>query len=189
MGVGAVGGSLDKLPKVPPSHTLSLAKEAPPSADDPEAKDFTKMWDDWGKHVEVWSTVKSIADRAVGAVVAGNTDANAILSVLSPSKSTLDPTFISWDSVSTAWAANRASRNVKKAWLNETTGKTAKERSMEDDEGDKVNIDGKEVDEVVQQVKNDPDLTPHEQRLVNCIVESGWLFHAVCVQFIDIVGL
>lgn len=181
MGVGAVGGSLKQSPHDFTSHVPTTAHDQSTSCEGRDIDDFNKMWTEWGKHVEIWSVVKSIADRVVGNVVASDSSTTSILSFLSPNKSTLEPTPINWDSVVTAWTAHRAAGNIKRAWLTETTGKSTKENATDDEDESKhlkSGVNGR-VDELVQQVKSDPDLTPHESRLLGCIIDAGVYFPTI----------
>jgi hypothetical protein len=170
MGIGAVGGILakrdvntevrDAAGKGDKMHEDPLEETSPQG-------DYDKMWEDWGKRIEVWPNVLQIADRAVGSVVAtwppvslsGKTE-----------KSTLDPTPIPWSALQKAWAAQRSSRDLRKAWLKHSSRKPVQGQKKDDDEDEDVEV---MVDEVVEKIKHDPDLDQHEQRLLPCIVDSG----------------
>lgn len=175
MGVGAVGGALQEVLRSPSEEATEatigaeegemVGKEKPPKSDS------VKMWDEWGAQIEAWTNVKDIADRAVGSVVA-----SGAFDVTLTSRSALEPTPISWAAVVTAWAARRSSRDVRRAWIQQSSGRSVKEQ-QEDDDDDGEDEAGEDEeahrDEVVQQIKQDPDLTPHEQRLLGCIIDSG----------------
>ncbi|KAH8117324.1 AAA-domain-containing protein [Phellopilus nigrolimitatus] len=160
MGVGAVGGKLEGelMMSEPPSeaepakHSDEISSRA-----DPEPSDLSKMWDEWGKQIEAWTNVKDIADRAVGSVVA--TDIASLKS--------LDPTPIPWTAIVSAWTRRSSVREVRKTWLQDSSGKLTKDQPEEPSEETEP-----KQDEVLQRVKEDPELTTHEQRLLGCIVDA-----------------
>lgn len=170
MAVGAIGGKLEDGPpllSLPPDDAETPQPEAaqtekPQVESTVEARpsDVHKLWEDWGKRVETWTDVKDIADRALGYIVA--TD---ILTI----KSSLEPTQIPWHAVITAWAAKFSLREIRRSWLQESSGKTLKE-DTDDELAETAKLS---QDEVIQRVKDDPELTPHEQRLLGCIVDAG----------------
>lgn len=185
MGVGAVGGVLDTVFAREKDSELSPREEEidkgsrnPASRDTDEAK----MWDDWGKRVEVWTTVKQIADRAVGSVVVANSNRPK------SDKSTLEPTTIPWSIVHSAWSAHRSSRDLRKAWMKESSGKTTREQDEEDDE-DEDGMEEEDEDDVLERIKNDPDLDQHEQRLLSCIVDTGTFTVMLCFHPLPDLGL
>jgi hypothetical protein len=142
-----------------PSDAL---KTDAPSEPTPEPSAAERMWEDWGKRLEGWTTVRQIADRALG---------NALAASVAPSQS-LDSTKVAWQSVHDAWAAQRASREVRRAWLQSTSKGAFKDKDMDEKE-DLDELADIETDEIVDRVKRDPDLDQHEQRLLSCIVDSG----------------
>ena len=161
MAVGAVGGLLETR-----SAALVFSELAPTCPENPGPGDMTnavKMWDDWGNTMEAWATVKQIADQAVGRVVSSSIELV---------RSTLSATPVSWAHVCGAWADQRASRDLRKAWIQEFSSKPAGE-----DQQDKNGDNGKDThgDDIVEAVKHDPYLESHEQRLLGCIVDSGEL--------------
>ncbi|KIM80757.1 hypothetical protein PILCRDRAFT_72515 [Piloderma croceum F 1598] len=159
MGIGAVGGILDPKSLSEPTHRREA--DAEPTTRD---SDEPKMWDDWGKRIELWTNVKQIADRAVGSMVA------AKASPTTPDKSTLERTAIPWSAVYHAWSAQQSSRDLRKAWMKESLGKTVREQDEdEDEEGDSMEED----DDIVERIKHDPELDQHEQKLLPCIVDAA----------------
>jgi hypothetical protein len=167
MGIGAVGGILDQKSlggeESEPTHRRETDTE--PTISVMRDRDEPKMWDDWGKRIEVWTNVKQIADRAVGSMVA------AKASPTTSDKSTLEPTAIPWSAVYHAWSAQRSSRDLRKAWMKESLGKTVREQDEdEDEEGDSMEEDD---DDILERIKHDPDLDQHEQKLLPCIVDAG----------------
>ncbi|TDL27343.1 AAA-domain-containing protein [Rickenella mellea] len=171
MGVGAIGGVLGDVLEPPAlSDGNKIAEAEDVTKEDMLRFDGTKMWDEWGAHVEAWPNVKDIADRAVGSVVASD----GVVDISSSSRSSLEPTAIPWSAVVNAWAAQRSSRDVRKSWIQESSDKASKEQRDDDEQDrDADSEDAHQVDEVVQAVKQDPDLSPHEQRLLGCIVDAG----------------
>jgi hypothetical protein len=162
MGVGAVGGTLRKR-----NDAIDGPDAVPQDEGDPVRKDEAVMLEDWGGRIEEWSTVRQIADRAVGSVVAAST-------LHGPSeKSTLDPTDIPWPAICRAWSAQRLSQDMRKAWTKQTTEVTP---HQEEDVPELVAQE--QADEVVERVKQDPDLDPHEHRLLPCIIDPGKIMHA-----------
>lgn len=166
MGVGAVGGVLDQRDDVEEAFGSPIL-DGEPSVNEsiPATTNEEKMWEDWSKRIEVWSNVRKIADRAVGSVVATSTSSK-------PEKSTLQPTQIPWSAVHHAWVAHRTSRDLRKAWMKESAGKFLREQDEDERDEDDESVEDN-VDEVVERVKQDPDLDQHEQRLLPCIIDSG----------------
>ncbi|KAJ7632559.1 hypothetical protein FB45DRAFT_912768 [Roridomyces roridus] len=144
MGVGAIGGTVD-----PEAAASGVSRD--------EVKDAKVMWEDWGNRIEVWPTVRAIADRAVGRAVA--TTGNA--------ERTLDATPVSWPGIDEAWSAHWASRNSRKAWMKEAA------KSEHEDDTQDGPLESGEVDEVVERLKSDPNLDSHERRLLPCIVNAA----------------
>jgi hypothetical protein len=171
MGVGAVGGVIDKEPAA--AEISGSAREAendvsPSDQPDPQNAKHA-MWEDWGNRIEVWPTVRAVADRAVGRAVAR-------VSADGSEKRSLDQTPVDWPAVDSAWAAHRASRSLRRAWMKEASGASKSAREQEDDEDDDEDAEeDEEVDDVVDRLKNEEDLDPHEQRLLACIVNPGEL--------------
>ena len=130
------------------------------------------MWESWGQRIEEWAGVKRIADRAVGSVVG---DITADVAAAKRDKAALDPTFVPWSVVQQAWAAQRASKELRKSWMRETSGKTTTLEKEDAEELGRAEREAAAVDEVVERVKQDPELDQHEQRLLSCIVDSGML--------------
>jgi hypothetical protein len=168
MGVGAVGGVLERAEAV---EVKGEGERQEGSKED--------MWDDWSNQFEPWTSVRQIADRAVGSVVS---------SVLPQQKKlALEPTPVPWTTVHHAWAAQRSAHNLRKSFMRDSVVKVKQkdaEEEHEDAEGEET--EGEKVDEVVERVRQDPDLEQHEQRLLSCIVDPGeWLQYAhLCCLFI-----
>lgn len=175
MGVNAVGGDLAKMDVIPSSssHTSSSAEKEDGEKEDESktstsvSEEATKMWEDWGKRLENWTTVKQIADQAVGMVVSRSAAVD-----YKSRKPALGAVPVPWEEVFKAWAKQRSTRNVRKAWMQKSSGKLVKEHE-EDEEEDEEEKDETVIDEVVERVKRDPYLDQHEQRLLGCIVDAG----------------
>ncbi|KAJ7709967.1 hypothetical protein B0H17DRAFT_1030021 [Mycena rosella] len=169
MGVGAVGGVVDKegaATSVGPSQE-SEADANPSNEPGPKKKAKPSMWEDWGNRIEIWPAVRAVADRAVGSAAA---------SMDHTAKRTLDATPVDWPAINGAWAAHRASRNLRKTWMKEASNPSkSTPREQDEDEGEKEDDedDVEEVDELIERLKNDPTLDPHEHRLLPCIVNSA----------------
>lgn len=156
MGVAAVGGELGKMEPI----------EAP--KDDPEQSSTQKahrMWEEWGKVAMPWSTVRRIADRAVGSVIAARDGKESTL----PS---LEPTPITWLAVYEAWANDKAAQDLWKSVLIESPQKILREHDENEEGQTEGETKENEVDEVVERIKRDPDLDAHEARLLGCIVDK-----------------
>jgi hypothetical protein len=157
MGVGAVGGVLERA-------------EAGEVRGEEEHQEGSQedIWDDWSNRLEAWASVRQIADRAVGSVVSSPG--------LSQKKPGLEPTPVPWAAVRHAWSAQRSSRDLRKTLMRESVVKIVKQKDAEEDhedaEGEEAEAEEK-VDEVVERVRQDPDLEQHEQRLLSCIVDPG----------------
>lgn len=155
-----------------------------PSLTGPQYPEEYEMWEDWSTRVEPWSSIRQIADRAVGSVVSSSIISPAV----SPSATfkalgaTLEPTSVSWSAIHRAWAAQRSSRHLRRAWSRDARVRVPRESQSDDateDELDALELeDGEEgrlIDEVVEKIKQDEDLDPHEKRLLGCIVDPGKL--------------
>jgi len=162
MAVGSVGGFLETRS----AASVFSASSEPPSepAGSGDSANAAKMWEDWGNKIEVWTTVKRIGDQAVGCVISS--------SLAELVRSSLSSIPISWVDVCGAWTDQRASRDLRKAWIQQSSNRPAGE-----DEQDKIldNERDRPVDDIVETVKHDPYLDAHEQRLLGCIVDSGEL--------------
>ncbi|KAJ8520421.1 hypothetical protein ONZ45_g2750 [Pleurotus djamor] len=154
MGIGAVGGVIDgPIPFAqddPNSSTLCPEQSEP---------DSPQIWESWGQQIETWPNIQQISDRAIGSTLAS----------YQPSERTaLDPTVVSWDVVQSAWNYHQARRRLRKSWAKEFSSGEAAEAQQDEDA-----VVGDGVDEVVERIKSDPELDPHEQRLLASIVESS----------------
>ncbi|EGO20955.1 hypothetical protein SERLADRAFT_363141 [Serpula lacrymans var. lacrymans S7.9] len=166
MGVGAVGGALHKMD----TSCIEDKEGVPEGEQEPTTKDKDEedMWHDWSNKVEVWSNVRQIADRALGSVVAATPNHHRT------TKSNLEPTVVPWSAVHRAWAMQRSSHDLRKSWMKEAVTKVPRDKETEDqhDEGE-AETGQESVDEVVERIKQDPDLEQHEQRLLACIVDAA----------------
>ena len=161
MAVGSVGGLLDTRSA---ASVFSASSEPAPPTESGNSAKGTKMWDDWGNKIEVWTTVKLIGDQAVGSVISSSLPESV--------RSALSSVPISWVDVCSAWADQRASQDLRKAWIQQSSNRLAGEDQQD---RNKDNERDREVDDIVETVKHDPYLEGHEQRLLGCIVDSGEL--------------
>lgn len=154
MGVGAVGGVLER------AEVVEVKGERERQED---------MWDDWSNQFEPWTSVRQIADRAVGSVVSSG--------LPQQKKLALEPTPVPWTTVHHAWAAQRSAHNLRKSFMRDSVVKIVKQKDAEEEHEDAEGeeTDGEKVDEVVERVRQDPDLEQHEQRLLSCIVDPASL--------------
>lgn len=162
MGVGSVGGILEG------DYDLENGN---PGDEDGEttsiANSNDSMWTGWGNHIEVWSIVKKIADRAVGSVMSNQSDSTKT------DRGTLEPTVISWLAVQDAWSAHQSTAEKRKLWMKDMSlSKVFRDAADVEGEEDRDRLD---IDLVVDRIKNDPELDNHEQRLLSCIVDKGEL--------------
>ncbi|KZT67710.1 AAA-domain-containing protein [Daedalea quercina L-15889] len=159
MGVAAVGGELEPLE--PPAE--------PVAHDSGESENVEKrLWEDWGKHIVPWSVVRRIADRTVGRVVAERIEQG--LSV-----PTLEPTPIPWSAVYDAWVRHQAAEGLWKTLLTPAPGRSTRELRDDEEGEEKAADEDADVDEVVERLKRDPELDPHEARLLGSIVDTSSL--------------
>ncbi|KDQ18032.1 hypothetical protein BOTBODRAFT_29345 [Botryobasidium botryosum FD-172 SS1] len=198
MAVGSVGGVLDQ----PLDEAQLFSEETSAGAGVVEGADEAAsadagadggMWVEWGNRVEAWDVMKDVADRALGGVLRDPTlrapvlsaatdpgagsaaSANATTASTSTSTPTLDPTPVPWRCVNTGWEARRAAASLTKTWMEKLVAGSSRELGASEDglnEGEDE-MDGMKEDEVVEQVKRDPDLDQHEQRLLGCIVNAA----------------
>ena len=166
MGVARIGGAMDgSLPEfVQEAQAQDSTDEVSTSGNIDPNSDASKtlaMWDEWGKNVQLWKNVKKVADRAVGSIMAQS---------MSNAKPTLDATPVPWQAIVAAWTMKSSIRDLKKSWVREAGGKTLKDTPESEAPEEPYQPT---QDEIIQRVKDDPDLPPHEQRLLGCIVDSG----------------
>ncbi|KZV86561.1 AAA-domain-containing protein [Exidia glandulosa HHB12029] len=119
------------------------------------------MLEEWGHRVEPWSTVKEIADRAMGAVVSAD--------LPRPAVRTLEPIHVPWQAVRDSWRTQRSAHHTRRSWVREAGLPGVDEEADGKTEGPEVG----EVDEVVERIKRDQSLNSHEQRLLGCIVDTA----------------
>ncbi|KAL1707774.1 P-loop containing nucleoside triphosphate hydrolase protein [Schizophyllum commune] len=176
MGVGASHEApietADAAPEAPVDEATPEPAQAPPPQEDAQPvtppdfpqEAFDKMRAEWGNKLELWSEVRHVADRAVGSVLAATPG-------VPRRRSTLEPTPVPWSAVVNAWQAARNTQTLRKAWAKACSNtKAAREQDEEDDEAEDAEENG---DEIIERVKSDPDLDPHEQRLLPTIVSSA----------------
>jgi hypothetical protein len=165
MAVGSIGGLLETRSA---ASVFSAPSEPAPSpsehAGSGDSADAAKMWDDWGNKIEVWTTVKEIGDQAVGRVISSSLPESV--------RSSLSSVPILWVHVCGAWADQRASHDLRKAWMQQPSNRPAGEDQQDKN---RDNERDRHVDDIVDTVKHDPYLDAHEQRLLGCIVDSGEL--------------
>ncbi|KAG0705885.1 hypothetical protein DFH29DRAFT_233012 [Suillus ampliporus] len=155
MGVGAVGGVLDRAEAV----------EVKGEGERPEGSK-EDMWEDWSNRVEAWTSVRQIADRAVGSVVSSS-------GLPQQKKLGLEPTPVPWATVHHAWAGQRSAHNQRKSFMRDSAVKIVKQKDAEEEHEDAEGeeAEAEKVDEVVERIKQDPYLEQHEQKLLSCIVD------------------
>ncbi|KAL0570823.1 hypothetical protein V5O48_011138 [Marasmius crinis-equi] len=185
MGIGAVGGALQPegadvlvaqetkaedgqaVPALDETQSQKESEEASEESAKPESEREQStppsMWEDWGNRIEMWHSVRRIADRALGSVVASSTSAST-----SEKKPTLERTLVDWQDVKRAWDSVNGVLDVRRSWLKEALPSALSAEHAESEETPKG-----PRDEVVEAVKNDPDLDHHEQRLLPSIVDAG----------------
>ncbi|KAF5357974.1 hypothetical protein D9756_001639 [Leucocoprinus leucothites] len=168
MGVGAIGG---KVEEGSPVSTGSLepeevvANSLPATGEDSHLSrsNHERMWEEWGNKIELWPDVRRIADRAVGDIM------SSTLTGLASDKVSLEPTVIPWSAVENAWTSHKANHTLRKQWLKDASLL----RGAREDDQDEIEETSKDVDEVVERLKNDENLDDHEERLLSCIVNSA----------------
>jgi hypothetical protein len=77
-----------------------------------------------------------------------------------------------WIIVHLAWMDCNKSLDIQAKWLKETFG----DQLLDAKEDEASGAPGSSSDKAVENLKNDPDLDPHEGRLLPCIVDTGGLF-------------
>lgn len=168
MGVAAIGGWLGKIM---PTVNQASRGEGDPTWNDPSEAHLS-MYKEWGRILLPWSDVKKIADSAVGKTLAENFGSKNA----SSAKSLTEPTVVSWKTIADCWNAHKTSRDVRKAWIQQSSVKPSSDKSTEENSRRAAEA---QADEVIERVKRDPELDHHEQRLLGCIVDTGRLHHRV----------
>lgn len=149
MEIGAVGGVLGPRPA---ELALTIVTPGSETLETQPSSPLGMMWESWGNEIEAWQNVRIIADRAMGSVMA--------LHHLSGKKATLESTLVPWTALQTAWA-------------HESSREKGDDLAMDQQEDPSKTELGN--DKVVESIKNDPDLDPHEHRLISCIVDPSTL--------------
>ncbi|ESK96837.1 hypothetical protein Moror_6415 [Moniliophthora roreri MCA 2997] len=172
MGIGVIGGMLqEQQASVSLSPALETVKQQEAEGSrseesgDSQLEDIVPvtpktMWESWGQRIETWKDVRRIADRALGSVVAARHGVDE--------KPSLERTIVSWQDAERAWSAVRGHIEVRKSWIKDALPARTKEEASEEDDTDEVGND-----EVIEKVKNDPDLSEHEHRLLPAIVNAA----------------
>lgn len=107
------------------------------------------MWETWGNEIQTSWYIRKVADRAMGSVLASHH--------LSQKKVTLEPTLVPWTTLQIAWSKVQNAHEID---------------SDEQEDPSKAELGN---DKVVESVKNDSNLDPHEHRLISCIVDPSTL--------------
>lgn len=170
-GLGKLEAGAEKASESPPdtqpSETPSTTVDVPDKTADLA---FEKALADWGTRIEDWTVIRKIADRALGSVL---TKSNTF----SIGASATDPPLglVPWEDVIEAWVSFKTAKDSRKAWIKEAValmkGHTAVDGDV--DEDGENGEEGKEEDDLVERIRGDPDLDPHQQRLLGCIVDAG----------------
>jgi len=168
MAIGAIGGLLESRSA---ASVFTPSSELAQSLCEPVALGSTtnaaKVWDDWGNKITAWTLVKQIADQAVGRVV------SLTLRSEEMTRPSLSAVSVLWEHVCGAWTNRWASRDFRKAWIQQSADRPAAGGKQEDGWDNERET---QVDDIVEAVKHDPYLDAHEQRLLGCIVDSGKLY-------------
>ncbi|KAF5315759.1 hypothetical protein D9611_004624 [Ephemerocybe angulata] len=154
MGVGAVGGRVEAT-SAEAYFGEPIIQDAAEVKDDAPAETSSTIWTNWGNRIEVWPTVKKIADSAVGRVLASTV----------PSDKTLEPTVVPWEAIQSSWSTRKVLRDQRRVWLKDVGPHDLGETETPAEES--------ATDELVEQVRNDPELDAYEQRLLGCIVDAA----------------
>lgn len=145
MEIGVMGGVLESMP---PELAYTNAEPGSDASQIQTGSPLCKMWEAWGNKIEEWLIVREIADRAMGGAM--------ILQHLTEKKPTLEPTPVPWSTLQIAWAARKA---VHQNTADVLASAYLKAESVKD--------------KVVETLKDDPELDPHERRLISCIVDPN----------------
>ena len=163
MGIGAAGGILEQ------DNAAAVLLDAPSATEDAENEPTSQttvpsMWEEWGNKIETWINVRRIADHAIGKTLA----VERSLDKVEEEKVTLDSTTVPWSTVHKAWHTHRSSKDLRTSLLRDTFSvQPIREQEEVDEPGQN------QTDQLVEKIKNDPDLDPHEERLLSCIVDAG----------------
>ena len=163
MGIGAAGGVLEQ------ENAAVALLDVPGTTEDAENNPTSQttvpsMWEEWGNKIETWTNVRRIADHAIGKTLAAERPFDKV----EEEKVTLDSTIVPWSTVHRAWHIHRSCKDLRTSWLRDTF---LVQPIREQEEVDEPSQD--QTDQVVERIKNDEDLDPHEERLLPCIVDAG----------------
>ncbi|KAG8809356.1 hypothetical protein FRC17_003481 [Serendipita sp. 399] len=164
--VGSIGGDLSSNDELRPELFNG-------SVVDSTIPELHAMVADWSQRVETWQRTKVIADRAMGSFVSEERSITK-----DKSSTTLDFTPVPWEAIAKSWDLERTSRSNRKALLSVFTKPTTKQsqegestKPEEEEEADEEDdFETSQVEELLEQLRRDPTLDQHEQRLLGCIV-------------------
>ncbi|KAF5391463.1 hypothetical protein D9757_002014 [Collybiopsis confluens] len=172
MALGAIGGVIDEdglsfgpsfaepLKTVPLSEETTINESTDSTLSTTASKqgsDDHPMWEAWGRQLESWNNVRQVADRIMGSVLASGQ---------STEQPSLERTAVSWSDVQRGWDSVRGTFEHRKTWLKDSSPTM---RKYEDEEV----VVKDNFDEVIERVRSDPELDPHEQRLLPSIVDAA----------------
>ncbi|KLO12599.1 AAA-domain-containing protein [Schizopora paradoxa] len=123
---------------------------------------WDSMWRDWAEHIQPWSIAKHIADTAVGIMLASNG--------LHRAKTLPDSLPIPWTVITHVWRSTQLRKDCRKDALKQAWSKVEGSQKLFEDTEENEQV---ESDRVVEDVKENPDLSAHERRLLSCIVDSA----------------
>jgi hypothetical protein len=113
-----------------------------------------------------WRELKIVADAVVGAALSMSASKRGLQAL----DSSIEPTSVTWEQVSRSVESHAESNSLKNTWIEGAS--TARDVDEIAGAADEPAL-ALEVDEVLEVVRKDPDLDPHEHRLLGCIVNPG----------------
>ncbi|CAG7846441.1 Protein MSP1 AltName: Full=Tat-binding homolog 4 [Serendipita indica DSM 11827] len=166
--IGSLGGKL---------ADNSLQEHAAQMSSDSESNQnhTQSMISDWNQRVETWQQVKQVADRAMGLLAGLKKNSGT---------PTLEPTDVSWIAVAEGWNQERTASANRKDFISSFTSKRVIEhvqperaQGTEEDEDFEEDSDSEisDIEELIEQLRRDPSLDQHEQRLLGSIVNPKHL--------------
>lgn len=79
-----------------------------------------------------------------------------------------------WTAIAQSWSLERNARSIRKDFLSTFTVKPSRQSTKPgetvEDEDESFDTEPSDIEELIEQLKRDPTLDQHEQRLLGCIV-------------------
>ncbi|KAG9004252.1 hypothetical protein FRB94_002472 [Tulasnella sp. JGI-2019a] len=126
------------------------------------------MLAEWEQTLVDKEVLADVATRALGIVLSSKPSITDSIQEACAQRKTL----VRWETVGLAWHARKLSQHQRKAWIAQQRQQpSTKETAFAPPSNIADHV--RESDELIERVKADKTLDPHEKRLLGCIVDTG----------------